>query len=961
MPSQTESQILICEQCGAPWQRRENENECLYCLLQAGIEPEGAEEGPPPNESGTRFYQHYEILTRPDGSRWELGRGAMGVTYKARDINLDTQVALKIINARFSARPDARRRFLREAQAAARLRHPNVASVFHFGTINTLPAFEGATTTAEENADAGDCFYAMEFIEGETLEARLRRSGPLAPVPALEIGLQVARALAAAERRGLVHRDLKPSNIMLAADGEGGALGSADEAWVKVIDFGLAKLCDKTERPDAGFLGTVAFASPEQIQVREVDSRSDVYSLGATLWYSLTGKVPFPDRSPNDKHDPGASVPLPIVQLVERGVPASVIALLESALAPNPDDRPRTAGEFGQALQACLEDLTGVGRKAIRLPRSRVRRWALAAGGLGIAAGLIGLAIILSSAGSAPEDKSIAVLPFRNLSSDPANNFFVEGVEEDILSRLAKIHDLKVISRLSSSRYPADAQRDLAAIGRALGVRHVLQGSLRRGGNRVLLHVALIDTHDGHELWAERYDRTLANAITLQGELASAVADALDATLSPQEKVEMQFKPTGNPGAYVLYLRGRKFDNSPTFAVSDYEAAQALYSQAIALDPGFALAHARRGATLAYLYRFRGPSEELKNGAHAEISEALRLNPDLGEAHLAKGLSYYRIERDFDRALPELEIARRLLPNDTEAESFVAYIHRRRGQWREARAGLERVLSRDPRNATYAEELCTTAYLLRDWPAAAQGIRQAEAMNPSYSLFKVERALVDVWQNGNLGPLQEVFADLKTYGDPEGTLAWMRWDAAMLARDFETAQAAIDGFPFETLPSVYSAPVPKSYLEGCIALAKGENVRAQSFFETARPVMEAEMIAHPDNALRHARLGLLYAYMGRKADAIREGERAVELKPVSRDAFDGPEELGNLALIHARVGDNDEAISMIEKLLQMPGGVFFYEGSMSLWELRLRWQWDPLRSDPRFQKILAGPEPPTVY
>jgi tetratricopeptide (TPR) repeat protein len=477
----------------------------------------------------------------------------------------------------------------------------------------------------------------------------------------------------------------------------------------------------------------------------------------------------------------------------------------------------------------------------------------------------------------------------------------------------------------------------------------------------MFLDAALIDTHDGHELWADHYDRTLANAITLQGELASAIADALDATLSPREKVNVRAKPTGNPGAYVLYLRGRKFDNSPMFAVSDYEEAQALYSQALALDPGFALAHARRGATLAYLYRFRGPSEELKRDAHAEISEALRLNPELGEAHLAKGLSYYRIERDFDRALPELEIARRLLPNDTEAESFIAFIHRRRGEWREARAGLERMLSRDPRNATYIEELYTTGYLLRDWAYATEHIKQAEAITPTYSLLKVERALADVWQNGNLAPLQQVFADLKTYGDPEGTLAWMRWDAAMLARDFKTAQAAIDDFPFETLPSVYSGPVPKSYLAGCIALAKGENVEAQPFFEAARPAMEAETIAHPENALRHARLGLLYAYMGRKTDAIREGERAVELLPVSQDAFDGPEQLGNLALIHARVENNDQAISMIESLLQMPGGVFFYEASMSQWELRLRWQWDPLRSDPRFQRILAGPEPPTVF
>ena len=218
------------------------------------------------DESGTRFYQHYEILTRADGSRWELGRGAMGVTYKARDINLDTPVALKIINAHFSARPDARRRFLHEAQAAARLRHPNVASVFHFGTINAVPAPGGTATTAEENADAGDCFYAMEFIEGETLEERLRRTGPLTPALALEVGLQVARALAAAEHRGLVHRDLKPSNIMLAAEAEKtaaeGVLPDAGEAWVKVIDFGLAKLCDKTEQTSDGFLWNGGVCQP---------------------------------------------------------------------------------------------------------------------------------------------------------------------------------------------------------------------------------------------------------------------------------------------------------------------------------------------------------------------------------------------------------------------------------------------------------------------------------------------------------------------------------------------------------------------------------------------------------------------------------------------------------------------------------------------------------------------------
>ena len=590
---------------------------------------------------------------------------------------------------------------------------------------------------------------------------------------------------------------------------------------------------------------------------------------------------------------------------------------------------------------------------------TRRRVWA---GALGLAAAaVVALASYFFSAGTPPQDKSIAVLPFRNLTKDPANAFFAEGLEDEILSRLVKIRDLKVISHLSSSRYSATGQRDLSAIGRSLGVRHVLEGSFDRTGDRIVLHVALADTRDGHQLWSERYDRTLADVITLQGELATAIADTLDATLSPQEENDVQDKSTGNPDAYVLYLRGRKFDNSPTFAVSDNEAAQALYSQAIALDPGFALAHARRGAVLAFLYRFRGPSEDLKKTAYAEVHEALRLRPDLGEAHLAKALCSYRIDRDFNRALPELEIARRLLPNDTEADSFIAYIHRRRGEWRAARAELKRVFTRDPRNVTYPEELYTTGYLLRDWRFAAEHIRRAEAIAPSTHLLKVERALVNLWRDGNLAPLQKVFADIKSYGDPEGTLAWMRWDAAMLARDFAGAQNAVDGFPFETLPSVYSGPVPKSYLKGCIALASGDTARAQQFFEMSRPVMEAETLAHPESELRHARLGVLYAYLGRKAEAIREGKRAVELKPVAIDAYDGPEQLCNLALIYAWVGEHEEAISMIEKLLRMPGGVFFYEASMSLSELRLRWQWDPLRQDPRFQKLLAGPEPRTEF
>jgi tetratricopeptide (TPR) repeat protein len=352
----------------------------------------------------------------------------------------------------------------------------------------------------------------------------------------------------------------------------------------------------------------------------------------------------------------------------------------------------------------------------------------------------------------------------------------------------------------------------------------------------------------------------------------------------------------------------------------------------------------------------------LKASANAEAGKALQLEPGLGEAHLTKALCFYRTERDHKKALPELEIAQRLLPNDTEAESVIAYIHRRRGNWRAARAGLEHALSRDPRNRIFEQELHATACLLRDWPAAAERATRAVNLSPEIGSLKAERALVDFWRSGDLVPLQKCFAAIPGYGDPEGNLSWERWDAAMIARNFQDAGAALDRFPFETLPSVLSAPVPKSYLAGCTWLAQGDEIKAAEMFESARPAMEAETAANPDNALRHARLGLLYAYMGRKADAIREGEKAVQLTPVSDDAIDGHQWLCNLALIHARLGNNDKAISMIERLLREPGCVSpLDEACLTLWDLRLRWQWDPLRKDSRFQKILDAPEPATVF
>ncbi len=369
---------LVCEQCGQPMESGASAAGCLNCVLLGGLETDPGATAAPRADTASPggvaasvrwAYQHYEILRRADGTPWELGRGAMGVTYKALDTNLRVPVALKIIGTRFSAHPEARARFLREARQTARLHHPNVASVHHFGTIS--PA-------AGEGVEAGgqtEYFYAMEFIEGETLEARVRRAGVLKADAALEIALQIAHALAAAERRGMVHRDVKPANIMFTAEGEAaletGMTGDDGEAWVKVIDFGLAKAikgaiqaaerdAQEQDERDGGpltegaFLGTPQFASPEQFAGGEVDVRSDIFSLGVTLWYTLCGELPYDGDSLEEVRDRQLHRPLPVGQLEDAGTPKELVRLLRAMLAPEPVRRPPSAHALCERLRRCL-------------------------------------------------------------------------------------------------------------------------------------------------------------------------------------------------------------------------------------------------------------------------------------------------------------------------------------------------------------------------------------------------------------------------------------------------------------------------------------------------------------------------------------------------------------------------------------------------------------------------------
>jgi serine/threonine protein kinase len=422
-----------CATCGRPLAQCGPNGECLCCLASIWLLEDGEQPETPGGRGrlapGPLQYAHFEVEIGPDGFPVELGAGAMAITYRARDTVLNSVVALKVIERGMAQNPGARSRFLREARAAASIRHPNVARVTYYGEQD------------------GECFFAMELVEGETLEARVRRDGPVPLALALQIMEQAARALVAAEACGVVHRDVKPSNIMVESD-------ASDALRIKLIDYGIAKVTGLQAEPgseetQAGFIGTPAFASPEQFAAGQspIDTRSDIYSLGVTLWYLLTGRVPFVGRTMEEIRARQTSE-LPLEQLKRLHVPGQVIALLKSMLAPDPKDRPQTARELLSAVHSCYARFS---------PDARSRRSRTML--VGAAAMFIVAAIALGTWWYqrtwplTAEGRSIAVLPFKNLSGDTDNAYFVDGIQDEILTRLSILADLKVISRTSTQNY----------------------------------------------------------------------------------------------------------------------------------------------------------------------------------------------------------------------------------------------------------------------------------------------------------------------------------------------------------------------------------------------------------------------------------------------------------------------------------------------------------------------------
>ena len=924
-----------------------------------------------PSCSRLRF-EHYEILTHEDGTPMELGRGAMGVTYKAVDISLRRLVALKLVNARLLGDESANRRLVREARAAASLRHPSVASVFHLGK-------------------SGDSyFYAMEFVDGESLDKVIERSGRLDPSTALKVTALVAAGLEEIDKQDLVHRDIKPSNIMVS---------SQEEKIVnaKIIDLGLAKGTATANDSiseisiQGSFAGTPQYASPEQFTGVAADMRSDLYSLGITLWEMLAGEVPFKGSASMLIHQ-HQHAPLSVDKLTH--VPQPVVVLLEVLLEKDPARRFQTPTELLQAIPRVNEAISA-GRSVTadqlrsgaheaanptkqstpRFHRVLAGRTRALGGLLAVIVGVMGLLvawIFLSGhrgrffdqrvAETMPTEKSIAVLPFESLSENKSDTYFADGVQGEILNNLAKIAQLKVISRTSAMQYRADTKRDLRQIAGALGVGSVLEGTIRRDGNRVRISTELIDASNDKTIWADSYDRDLTDIFAIQSEVAQTIASKLTATLSPEEKKRIEAKPTENLEAYDLYLRAEELIASFRVSTALGSGAEkplraAIYylEQAVRLDPKFTLAYCALAQANGRLYRLHDPTPERRALADAAIDQAMRLQPDLPEVHLAYAILLYHGYRDYERARVQLAIAGHGLANNPEVFLLEGLIDRRQGNFEKAIQEFNEAIAHDPRNSASIGDLGTTFYVTRQFAAAEKVYDRLIRLLPDQPMLKVQKAFnVTFMKTGDGTALWSAVAALPAPIAEDREVLSLRLNFALYDRDWRQAKEAIQKLQDGDDNGYFAyagIPVPIGCYSILLPRLQGEQPDPNSEFAKTREQLSQKVQKSPENAQLLSQLAVVDALLSNnKETAITEAKRAIEMLPISKDAVDGPCLVINLAVVYAWTNELDLAFETLGPLTKTPGGLYY--GSLKRDPL-----WDPLHQDPRYEKLLADLAP----
>jgi serine/threonine protein kinase len=910
-------------------------------------------------------FEHYALVKGENGRPIELGRGAMGVTYKAFDVDLRCLVALKVINEKYLKDESARLRFLREARAAASVRHSNVASVLHLGR------------------NGENYFYAMEFVEGETLQELTKRLIRLEAMLALEIAMQIASGLAALHRKNLVHRDIKSSNIIVSPE----VIGTRT---AKIIDLGLAKAVDESPTQAAisipgAFAGTPEFASPEQFAGVAVDIRSDLYSLGVTLWEMLTSRVPF-QGSPAEVMYQHQHAPIPLGQL--SNVPQPVCVLLKILLEKDPAQRFQSPDELVKVIPIVIGSVRGGRsitqqglRKSADSPPGHNRKTGSVLERLGTALStkrfvfllwttiaplaLSGLMLtVFFESKRTPSDgfssslselrspeKSIAVLPFESLTNDRNDTYFADGVQDEILSNLAKMSELKVISRTSVMEYRAIGIRDLRSIAAALGVSHVVEGTVRRDANRVRVTIELIDARTDKTIWADSYDRDLTNIFDIQNEIARTVASKLSARLSDEERQKLEDKPTDDLEAYDLYLQAKELmANSELFIGAERESylnSIRLLDEAIRKDPKFALAYclvAQAHDNLYFSLLDHTPARRALGDA--AVNEALRLRPDLPEAHLAIAYHLYECYRNYERAYVHIAIAERSLPNSPDAFALKAYIDRRRGRWEESMNGLAKARNLDPRNSSVLDNLEFNYIYLRRYRDAEEMCDRLIELEPDNPLFIVKKAYCTFAEKGDLPIYRAALEGLPPSIKNNIAFASQRIFYAALGRDWNAAEDILRSTSNDDLSFFRETIVPRGCVEIWLAKIRGDGPMTDARFYTVRDQLDQKIKGDPNNPGLLSVLGVVDAALGRDEEALQEARRAVEMLPISEDAMDGPSVAFSLAIVYAWTGNSDLAFGQLNIAIKTPGGVDYGE-------LQLNPSLDSLRKDPRFDKLLA--------
>jgi TolB-like protein len=859
----------------------------------------------------------------------------MGEVYLAEDTKLGRNVALKLLPGAMASDPERLQRFRGEARALAALDHPNIVTVH-----------------AVEEAD-GQHFLTMSLVEGRRLNEEIPEGGmPLERL--LEIGIALADALAAAHDKGITHRDLKPGNVMLTAEGR-----------VKVLDFGLAKFAELSaadaasammETGEGIVVGTAPYMSPEQLQGDPVDHRTDLYSLGVLLYEMIAGHRPFRGSPASVVTSILRDSPAP-VERVRGDLPGPLGPLVDRCLAKQPEQRFGSAKDIRNALAEMKRETESGSVSTASLPtmpRRGGRRWlplaAVAALAL-VVAGWLGLRdreADPAPRGSPAAGSRIVVLPFENLG-DAADDYFAAGMTDELTSRLGGVPHMAVISRKSARHY-ANTDKSIAQIGSELGVDYVVEGTVRwartaEGESRVRITPQLIDVAGDTQIWSEVYDRRMDDVFQVQSEIARRIVQQLGLTLAGGELQALETRPTENLEAYQAYLTGN-FHLQRVVGGDNLEAAIAFFERAVQLDPDFAMAWSKMSTTHSLIYHLGyDVSDDRRALARRALDATVRSDPDAGATHLARGYYHYWGFKEYEAALHELRLARERLPNNIDALTGEAYVLRRQGHFEEAITIFEQVVSLDPRSGLAYMDLAETMTYVRRFEDALVHYDHSLALQPTINNSVVYKALT-LWQwKGRDGLGQAAAAlDSSVRTDVDMGRYYHYWQRMFEGRPGDAA-AELRGRGDPDWLRVPDQAPPVALLEAFALELEGRDDEARRAFAVAAEKLEEAIERTPDDFRLPGQLGWALSGLDRRDAAIAAAERGVAMMPLERDAMLGPPRLWELAVVHARVGDPEVAVDLLERLDAHSG-----DFTAALFEMHPLLA--TLRDDPRYRALV---------